>query len=172
MAETQLSPNTLSFIGLSSEYCSTLEQASQYDKEEFVAQMLKLLPRLYITISDISIPPSDEYDTDLAANFVDEQMYDTIRLRIAALLGQDDAYLETFEEDMKYSDTPIGASIAEGLSDIFQDLFNFAATVRDSDGTLTLPALAQCKENFATYWAQTLCNVLRALNHLHYSNPQ
>ncbi|MDE5842971.1 MAG: DUF5063 domain-containing protein, partial [Muribaculaceae bacterium] len=30
-------------------------------------------------------------------------------------------------------------------------------------------AYRECKENFAAYWSQTLCNVLRALNHLFYN---
>ena len=87
---------------------------------------------------------------------------------MAALLGEDDTYLETFEEDMKYSDTPIAASIAEGLADIYQDLYNFLSPVRDSDGALAAPALVECRENFASYWGQTLTNVMRPLNHLHY----
>lgn len=166
MNQSNLSPNTISFIGLATEYCTTIEQAASLEKEEFVVTMLRLLPRLYISISDVNAAESDAF---AGAEFVDEAMYDNLRNSLAALLGEDDTYLETFEEDMKYSDTPIGASVAEGLCDIFQDLCNFVATVRDSEGELTEPALAECKENFANYWSQTLCNVLRALNHIHYN---
>ncbi len=40
-------------------------------------------------------------------------------------MGEDDVFLETFEEDMKYSDTPVAASVSESLADIFQPLYNF-----------------------------------------------
>ncbi|MDE6578646.1 MAG: DUF5063 domain-containing protein, partial [Muribaculaceae bacterium] len=79
-----------------------------------------------------------------------------------------DTFLETFKEDMKYSDSPIAASIAESLADIFQPLFNFASIVRDTEGDSIVEAFLQCKENFEEYWSQTLCNVLRALNHVKY----
>ena len=89
---------------------------------------------------------------------------------VESIMGEDDTFLETFEEDMKYSDTPIASSVAECLADIFQDLFNFVSLVKESEGEQTQEALAECKENFESYWAQTLCNVMRALNHIRYSS--
>ena len=70
---------------------------------------------------------------------------------------------------MRYSDTPIAASISENLADIFQPLFNFISIVKDSEGEAAEDAYVDCWDNFAGYWSQTLCNVLRALNHIKYS---
>ena len=105
-----------------------------------------------------------------SASYVDEDYYESVRRGVETLMGEDDTFLETFEEDMKYSDTPIAASVAESLADIFQDLFNFVSVVKDSEGAQTMEALGECKENFEAYWSQTLCNVLRALNHYRYSS--
>ena len=85
------------------------------------------------------------------------------------LLGEDDSYLEVFEEDMKYSDSPIAASISEGLCDIFQVLFNFLEAVKDSTEEVIGSALTIVSEDFRHYWSRPLCNVLRALNHIKYS---
>lgn len=170
MNDNKLNPNIISFIGLANEYCGALCDMSNMEKDMFISQMLRLLPRLYIAMSDVSISHAEyEYDeyVDLG-NYVDEDYYESIRRNVEMLLGPDDVYLETFEEDMKYSDTPIGASIAENLADIFQDLFNFVEVVRDSEGEQTIEALALCKENFSNYWSQRLCNVLRALNNIKY----
>ena len=167
MDNTSISRNTLSFIGLATEFCSALEQAPAAEKEEFTATMLHLLPRLYITISDAT-PEEKMLETEPLGTYVEEEQYEQVRAGVAALLGEDDTYLETHEEDMKYSDTPIAASIAEGLADIYQDLCNFLTPVRDSEGALAAPALAECKENFAAYWGQTLTNVMRPLHHIHY----
>ena len=84
-------------------------------------------------------------------------------------MAEDDTYLEVFEEDMKYSDTPVSASIAEGLADIFQALYNFINTVRDSTDEVTAMAILAVRDDFKAYWSATLCNVLRALNHLAYN---
>ena len=91
-----------------------------------------------------------------------------MRREIESLLGADDVYLEVFEEDMKYSDTPIGASIAEGISDIFQVLYNFITMVREAPSETIDRALVAVKDDFDSYWSQKLCNLLRPLNHLRY----
>ena len=85
-------------------------------------------------------------------------------------MGPDDIFLETFEEDMKYSETPIAASISESLADLFQPLYNFISVVKDSEGDKLVEAYINCKEDFISYWSQTLCNVLRALNNVRYSS--
>ena len=68
---------------------------------------------------------------------------------------------------MKYSDTPIAATISENLTDIYQPLYDFVAEVRESEGDNLDEAFRACKDGFKEYWSQALCNVLRALNALH-----
>ena len=162
----QLSPNSLAFIALSNEYCEAIETASAADREEFVNSMLRLLPRLYISATDIR--PDDD-DMAYIDDALDEEAYNAARRNIEMLLGEDDSYLEVFEEDMKYSDSPIAASISEGLCDIFQVLFNFLEAVKDSTEEVIGSALTIVSEDFRHYWSRPLCNVLRALNHIKYS---
>ena len=162
----QLSPNSLAFIALSNEYCEAIETASAADRDEFVNSMLRLLPRLYISATDIR--PDDD-DMAYIDDALDEEAYNAARRNIEMLLGEDDSYLEVFEEDMKYSDSPIAASISEGLCDIFQVLFNFLEAVKDSTEEVIGSALTIVSEDFRNYWSRPLCNVLRALNHIKYS---
>ncbi len=164
---TKLSPNTLAFIGLSNEYCRAIEDAANSEREDFIASMTRLLPRLYISATDLQTDDDDAgYYIDDA---LDEDTYNSLRSSLEMLLGEDDTYLEVFEEDMKYSDTPIGASIAEGLCDLFQVLFNFLEAVRDSTEENILSAIAIVADDFRHYWSRTLCNVLRAINSLRYN---
>ena len=126
---SKISPNSIAFIGLANEYCTTLANAQQYEQAEFVDSMLKLLPRIYISATDISIGNEPEAYIE---PYLDEDYYESVRHHVEMVMGPDDIYLEVFEADMKYSDTPISASIAEGLTDIFQDLFNFVNNVKDA----------------------------------------
>lgn len=166
--KSKLSPNALAFIGLSNEYCHAVEQAADTEREDFVASMTRLLPRIYITAADLSAE-NDMEDVYYIDDSLDEESYDAVRRGIESVLGEDDTYLEVFEEDMKYSDTPIAASVAEGLSDIYQVLFNFLSAVRDSTEDNIVSALILVGEDFRQYWSRPLCNVLRALNHIRYS---
>ena len=99
----KLTPNELAFIALVNEYCHTVERALEYEsRDQFVGNLLKLLPRIYITISDIEQDPFTDAYIDAA---LEEDVYDIISQRIAQIMAEDDAYLEVFVEDMKYSDT-------------------------------------------------------------------
>ena len=163
-----LAPNSLAFIALCNEYCQAVEQARESTREEFVATMLRQLPRIYISATDLKLEEDVLQEEAYIENVLDEQYYDSLRRHIENLLGEDDSYLEVFEEDMKYSDTPIAASISEGLCDIFQVMYNLLDVVRDAPDELVQSSLAAVKEDFETYWSRPLCNVLRALNHLRY----
>ena len=160
--------NALAFIALSNEYCAAIENCFDSDPREFVQNMLKVLPRIYIAATDL---PTEDFADLYIDQALDEPSYDNIRNKLSAVFGDEDTYLEVFEEDMKYSDTPIASSISENLSDIFQVLYNFLETVRNAPEDVIEGALATVKEDFCNYWAQILCNVLRPLNNIFYNRP-
>lgn len=165
-----LSPNSLTFIALGNEYCAAIENVSQcVDSRAFVSEMLRLLPRIYIVASDLNPAPSLDEDSPVIDSYLSEEYYEEARESIEALLGTEDIYLEVFEENMKYSDTPVSASIAEGLCDIFQVLYNFISTVRDAHESQINDALIAVSNDFGPYWSQKLLNVLRPLNQIKYS---
>ncbi|MDE6265542.1 MAG: DUF5063 domain-containing protein [Paramuribaculum sp.] len=170
MTTPQLSNNSLAFIALCNEYCSAVEQAATTEPTEFIANMIRLLPRLYITANDLKTDENLE-EPGYIDQSLDEENYETVRRNLEAAMGANDTYLEVFEEDMKYSDTPIAASVAEGLADIFQSLYNFVEMVRDAPSSLIPAAIAAIKEDFDAYWSRILCNVMRPLNAI-YHNPE
>lgn len=162
----KLTPNELAFIALANEYCHAMEKADQCEsRDQFVEQMLKLLPRLYITVSDIT---DDTYGDAFIDSALEEDVYDMVRDRVARIMAEEDIYLEVFIEDMKYSDTPISASVSENLADLYQEFFNLVHSVQEAMTETQHEMLCQCKINFINYWGQTLCNVLRALNAINY----
>lgn len=161
--------NALAFTALSREYCDTLVSASSGSPSRFVGSMLKLLPRIYIAASDLKPSAAmllEEEDDSWLNPVLDEQAYDDVRASVAVLMGEEDVFLEVFEEDMKYGETPVAASISESLADIYQQLFNFLYTVADSTDDVIDSAILAVRTSFKEFWSQTLLNVLRALNHL------
>ena len=196
MLEDNMRTRLYGVVGLATEYCVRLEKAAEAEVKEFVGSMLRLLPKIYIEFMDIapgraasgdagsdmrSYDAEEDFDSlgpgglmeeeadEYYGSYTDETMYDGIRSRIEGLLGEDDVFLETFEDDMKYSDTPIAASISESLADIYQPLYAFVSLVRDSEGEHLEGAYRQCRADFVAYWSQSLCNVMRALNKVYFS---
>ena len=165
-----LSPNSLAFVALSNEYCAAIENARQAaDPRAFVAEMLRMLPRIYIVASDLAPAPSLDEDAPYIDSYLSEDYYEEARDAVASLLGGDDVYLEVFEEEMKYSDTPVSASVSESLCDIFQELYNFISMVRDAHESVINDALIAVRNDFEAFWSQTLVNVLRPLNQLKFN---
>ncbi len=171
MESAILNTNSLAFIALCNEYCAAIEDARESDKDAFVQSMLRLLPRLYISATDLKIDLLDDEDAYLEP-ILDEDYYESVRCGIENLMGPEDVFLEVFEEDMKYSDTPIAASISESLADIFQVLYNFVGMVKESPEHLIPLALVAVRDEFQSYWSRILCNVLRALNQVRYNSAE
>lgn len=163
-----LTPNTLAFMALCNEYCSAVEHASETQRTDFIDTMLRLLPRIYISASDISASDSGNADAYIE-DVLTEDYYDAMRRGVEALMGEDDTYLDVFEEDMKYSDTPIAASISEGVADLFQVMYNYLETVRNAPDDLVAEATIAMREDFAQYWSRRLCDTMRAINALRYA---
>lgn len=158
----------LEIVGLAKSYCELCQTSFEYTKTEFTDKALDLLPRLYWNFFDLSAGVALG-ESEYFSEYVDESLYEEVRRGISAVMGASDTFLETFEEDMKYSETPITASISECMADIFQPLFNFVSIVHDSEGAQMEEAFISCKEDFESYWSQTLCNALKALNNVKYS---
>lgn len=162
---TVIGNNTLALIALCNEYCHAVERAREDGREAFIASMLRLLPRIYITVTDVAPGFGEGMFINEA---LEEDYYDAMRRSVEEVMGEDDSYLDVFEEDMKYSDTPIGASIAEGCADLFQVFYNYIETVRDAPADLISEATSTLREDFTQYWSRALCNVLRAVNAVRY----
>ncbi|NDW08513.1 DUF5063 domain-containing protein [Dysgonomonas sp. 520] len=163
---TVFSKNVVEFVVVALQYCEYLEVFEEKDASITTDQFTKLLPLLYLKAS--LLPETESLDEEDIEITVTEDIYNNIFSRLFALYGKDDAYLEVFLQDMKYSDTPIGASISEDLTDIYQDLKNFLTVYERGITENMNDALYICTENFKEYWGQKLVNVLRALHALKY----
>lgn len=161
------SKNVIEFVTVSVEYCSYLESFDDETEKGLTNRLTKLLPLLYLKTG---LLPETEMvsDSDLEVT-VSEDVYNYILSRLYNVYAKDDTYLEVFLEDMKYSETPISASVSEDLADIYQDLKNFISIYEQGIIDTMNDALCLCSENFKNYWGQKLVNVLRALHSLKYA---
>ncbi|MBQ9218996.1 MAG: DUF5063 domain-containing protein [Muribaculaceae bacterium] len=162
----ELSPNELAFIALTNEYCQTIERIHDYDRNTFVATMVKLLPRIFITADDLEMNVMTDAYIEPALK---ETQYEQVRQALAQVMADEDVYLEVFLDDMKYSDTPISAMVSENLADLYQEFYNMVQAVQYASSDDQSDVVGLCYENFTDYWGQTLCNVLRALHHIKYT---
>ena len=156
------SKQTVEFVTVAAEYCGFIEKAGEFDRHNFVDKCVKLLPLLYLKAT--LLPQVDYLLEEELEKFVSEEMYEYLRSRLAALFGAKDDYMEVFDQDMQYSEAPIPASIAEDLTEIYQDIKDFISVFSMENESTMNDSLALLNENFRTYWGQKLVNVMRPLH--------
>lgn len=159
--------NVVEFVTVAAEYCVFMEEMNSKEKLQTIDVLLKLLPLLYLKAS--MLPEGESDETVVLSESVTEQDYDAVRADAAALIGSDDDYLEVFAEEMKYSDVPVRKTVSEDLADIYQPLKNFIESFRSGVNEIMTEAVICCRDQFVSYWGQTLTNTLRALHSMRYS---
>lgn len=176
---------TIEFVTVAAQLCLLLEHLTEHEKDEAVDQLLCLLPLLYLKTRllerklnpaadkspDTDTPADTEQredweDYDEAQRFVMEEDYNYIAEGMKQLLGSDDAYLEVFVDDMRYSDEPVTAYISENIADIYQEVKDMAAAFRTGQEAVMKAGVAACVAAFRDHWGQKLLNAMRALHTL------
>ena len=133
MEPSDINRRLLNITAEATRYCQTVENVRDMEKDEFVNDMTEILPRIYVEFITLSPEDVGALDYGYYQNYVEEDWYESVRRNMEYVLGPDDMFLETFEEDMKYSDTPIAVSVSESLADIFQALYNFIMISRETE---------------------------------------
>jgi hypothetical protein len=166
LKEIVYSKDTIEFVTVAVQYCAFLENFEEIAETELTDKLTKLLPLLYLKAT--LVPETDTVNDEEQEITVTEDIYNYITSKLYDVYVNNDTYLEVFLQDMKYSETPISASISEDLADVYQDTKNFITIFERGITENMNDALYVCMENFKTYWGQKLVNVLRALHSIKY----
>lgn len=176
MEKNALGTTGLQLAALAVGYVRVVASAASAVPQDFLYNLLRLLPALYSNMlelkpygEDAGSTDYDNYDTGAILPQVTEEQYEAVSSAVAALLGQYDTYLDTPAEDMRYSDTPVAASLSEQLADIYQTLADFATTVADAPAEGVADVLADLKYRFHAYLADTICVSQRVANVIYQS---
>ena len=156
----------LEFAAVGVKFASLLEQASSLGERAFIQEAILVLPQLYLStlrLPDYLYSPEEDYIEE----FVTEETYEGVRLRVAELLGEKDSFLSCQAEEMQYSDTPLAAFVSEYLADVYQQTVNLLGILRDENEEALPAAIGRCLFHFHSYSGLHLLEALTALHRLH-----
>lgn len=156
----------LEFAAVGVKFASLLEQASSLGERAFIQEAILVLPQLYLStlrLPDYLYSPEEDYIEE----FVTEETYEGVRLRVAELLGEKDSFLSCQAEEMQYSDTPLAAFVSEYLADVYQQTVNLLGILRDENEEALPAAIGRCLFHFHSYYGRHLLEALTALHRLH-----
>jgi hypothetical protein len=164
------SGTVLEFVAAANEYCKYVEHASELKGDEILKILQRLLPYLYLKAS--LLPDLEPFFEEENRKSVKESDWIAINDTFRKKFGSADNYLEVFDERIKESDSPVTASLAENMADIYQDLKDFLILYRTGTNEVMNDALWECRLNFENYWGQKLVNSLRAIHQFLYSGEE
>lgn len=158
--------STIAFVTAAAQTCLLLEQCSEHSKQEWIEQLVRLLPILYLRTRLIETDNVTFLLEEYPQRFVTEQDYNYTLVGIRNSLGSDDAYLDVYVDRGIYTDEVQTYYISENLADIYQELKDMAAAFQTGEESVMHDAVLVCKEAFDEHWGQKLLAVMRALHAL------
>ncbi|WP_251624023.1 DUF5063 domain-containing protein [Odoribacter lunatus] len=158
--------NVIEFVAVAKEFCDFVETIPSTTLQDTILRLQKFIPLIYLKGS--LLPVCECTELGIREDNVTEEQYNYLYTELHNKLGEHDEYLEVFDDNMQYSETPVINSIAEKICDIYQDLKNFIFSYRCGMPEIIEEALWELNNNFELYWGKACVGVLRAIHQVVY----
>ena len=160
--EILYSKNVIEFVTVAKEFCNYVESCENQSKENILNTLQKFLPLLYIKAS--LIPAVEPFSEDGNENFVTETHWNKINNIFNQKFGEDDTYRDVYDNMMNELNEMTTLSLAEDITDIYQDTKNFISQYNFGNEEIMNDALWECKNNFEIYWGNRLLSALKTIH--------
>ncbi len=167
--KTIYSRQIIEFAASANEYCKYLESSAEISGLEIMKVMQRLLPFIYLRASLLPLlePLLEETNEKTVTEFDWTRIHDNLLSKF----GNNDP----FPVIVSLGDPTDGlytGSIAENLSDIYQDLKDFIVSYKNGNEEVMNDAVWEVLMNFEEFWGRKLLNVLTAIHMLLYSEAE
>ncbi|MFZ2286565.1 MAG: DUF5063 domain-containing protein [Bacteroidales bacterium] len=156
----------IEFAASANEYCKYLEATGEINGIEVLKVMQRLLPFIYLRASLLPMPEPllEEGIEKNVTEFDWTRMHDNL----LAKMGNNDPY-PVIVSAGDPSDGLYTGSIAESLTDVYQDLKDFIVSYKSGNEEVMNDAVWEVLMNFEEFWGKKLLNVLTAIHTVLYS---
>lgn len=159
----------IEFAASANEYCKYLESSAEISGLEIMKVMQRLLPFIYLRASLLPLlePLLEETNEKTVTEFDWTRIHDNLLSKF----GNNDP----FPVIVSLGDPTDGlytGSIAENLSDIYQDLKDFIVSYKNGNEEVMNDAVWEVLMNFEEFWGRKLLNVLTAIHRVLYSEAE
>jgi len=161
------SKSVLEMITVAHEYCLFMEKVDSYSQEDVLNYFQKIIPLLYLKGS--LLPDIEVSDESYLERYVTAETWEIIFNEVRNKLKPLDEYWVLEQKD----DTEaLKASIAENLTDAYQDLKDFVILYTKNTQTARENATNECKMHFETHWGIRLLGALRAIHQIKFTTQR
>ncbi|HTX89542.1 MAG TPA: DUF5063 domain-containing protein [Bacteroidales bacterium] len=157
------SRKVLEMVTVSNDFCLFLEKADDYSKQQILEYLQKVLPLIYLKAS--LLPVIRVEDEDATEHFVTEEQWEDLFNLLRGKLGEEDVYYFIDHHERSSTDA-VKASLAENITDIYQDLKDFILLYQKPLRTFRENAVRDCRELFETRFGFRIVNSHAAIHYL------
>lgn len=160
------SRQVVEFAASANEYCKYLESTQDINGIEIMKVMQRLLPFIYLRASLLPLlePVLEETNEKTVTEFDWTRMHDSLLSK----MGNNDPF-PVIVSAGDPSDGLYTGSIAENLTDVYQDLKDFIVSYKSGNEGVMNDAVWEVLMNFEEFWGKKLLNVLSAIHSVLYS---
>ena len=155
------------FVKAANDYCAFLEHLKGEEGRSFIVESVKHLSTVYKTL--LTTGETEPVFDSPSEPTVTEQEWSALFQRIAMILGPHNDILRIAREGEFDRSELVNHTIAEDLSDVYQELRDFTSIYSRGIEDLMNDAAWELKERFAEHWGAKLLRALQALHELYVS---
>jgi len=159
--EPVFNKNVLEVLTISNELCLLIDNSEKYDKYDFLIILHRLLPLLYLKASLVKKVAAS--NPDASERFVTEEQYELTYQSLKKLFASGDVFYVTQKKDIT-----VKVSLAEFLTDVYQDIKDFLMLYQKSSIGAKENAINECVTLFEKHWGLKLIAALQPLHVLIY----
>lgn len=157
------SKNVMEMLTVANEYCHFLEKAHTYENKDILEYLQKIFPLLYLKGTliphvEVSLPEANE-------RFVTAENWEIIFNELRNKFKPKDEYW-VMDHSNYIDKEPEKASLADNLTDIYQDLKDFILLYAKGTQAAQENAVHDCKLFFQTHWGYRLVQAQKYVHHL------
>lgn len=155
------SRQVLEILTVANDFTGFIEKASDYTRDQILVYLQRVLPVIYLKAS--LLPEIHVSDEDAIEHYVTEETWETVFTTIREKLGKEDIYYFIDLHEKTHHDA-VRASIAEGITDIYQDLKDFLLLIQNPQLVFQENAVRECRYLFETRYGYKIVNCHSAIH--------
>jgi len=155
------SRKVLETITVANEFCHFLERSQEYNLTDFLRYLQKILPLIYLKAS--LLPDIIVEDESAIEHYLTEEQWEAMFNELHQKLTDCDNFYY-IDHDRNNEPDPIRGSLAECITDIYQDLKDFLLLYQKPLKAFKENAVRDCKYLFETRFGYRLLDAQTAIH--------
>jgi len=163
------SKNVLEMLTVANDFCLTLKKTESLKRHELIEYLTKIFPLLYL--KGTLLPEVEVSNPEMNERFFTEEEWESLFNTLRNIFGKDDIF---WFSDLDSSDENIKGSMAEHITDTYQDLQDFLVLYQKNTLDSKENAVRELLNLFIDNWGIKLLRIQKPLHKLFFkvSPPQ